>query len=151
MPTLRQQFKSEYQAYCNCVSRCVTGSHPKSKDYKGRGIELRFDCFEDFLQELGPRPDGYDLDRIDNDGHYEPGNVRWVTRQQNLRNRRSNKPLTYKGMTMLQCEWAEALGIKHSTLKARLQRGWTVEQALSCHTQARSHSDSGGEQGAAFD
>lgn len=64
--------------------RCINKHHSSWKHYGGRGIEFRFSSFAEFFAELGPRPKGLTLDRIDNDGHYEVGNVRWVTRTKSL-------------------------------------------------------------------
>jgi hypothetical protein len=61
---------------------------PNYTNYGGRGIQFLFDSFEQFYAEIGPRPAGLTLDRIHNDGHYEPGNVRWATRSEQNRNRR---------------------------------------------------------------
>ena len=60
-------------------SRCTNKNVAQYKDYGGRGIKFLFKSFEEFLEELGPRPAGYSLDRINNDGNYEPGNLRWIT------------------------------------------------------------------------
>lgn len=81
----------EYHAYHAAKSRCTNPKHPKWPHYGARGIEFRFTNFEQFLAEVGPKPKGYILDREDNEGHYEPGNLRWVTVSESLRNRRANK------------------------------------------------------------
>jgi hypothetical protein len=79
----------EYRAFINAKSRCNNPHVPSYPYYGGRGIRFLFDCFEDWCQELGPRPEaGYSVDRIDSDGNYEPANVRWATRSQQQRNRR---------------------------------------------------------------
>lgn len=82
---------SEYVAYDNAKRRCTKPSHPRYVDWGGRGIEFRFNSFEEFFTELGPRPVGLTLDRRDNDGHYEKGNVRWATRGEQQRNKRPRK------------------------------------------------------------
>jgi len=72
---------------CRCPSR-----HPYWKNYGGRGIEFRFDSFEQFYSELGPRPSPlHSIDRIDVDAHYEPGNVRWATASEQATNRRHHE------------------------------------------------------------
>lgn len=79
---------AEYEAYTAAKQRCVNPRRKEFPNYGGRGIEFRFTCFEQFFAELGPRPEGMSLDRINNDGHYEPGNVRWTTKKQQQQNRR---------------------------------------------------------------
>lgn len=76
-------------AYAQAKARCTNPRHRAWKDYGGRGVEFRFRSFRQFIRLLGPRPSRrHSLDRIDNDGHYEPGNVRWATPRQQARNRR---------------------------------------------------------------
>jgi hypothetical protein len=78
----------EYRAYIGAKGRCQPNSLD-SQYYAKRGIEFRFNSFEDFLGELGPRPDSnYTVDRIDTNGHYEIGNVRWATWSEQRRNQR---------------------------------------------------------------
>lgn len=74
----------------NARTRCTNPSDPEQwKNYGGRGIEFRFTSFEQFFASVGPRPTPkHTLDRIDNDGHYEPGNVRWATRKEQQANKR---------------------------------------------------------------
>src|SRR5215472_9727465 len=87
----RWGYKVERQAFYGAFSRCTNPQHVSFKHYGGRGIEFRFDTLIQFIAELGRRPEGKMLDRIDVDGHYEPGNVRWVTPQTSARNRRIMK------------------------------------------------------------
>jgi hypothetical protein len=79
----------EWVAFNNARSRCQRKSHPRYADWGGRGIEFRFDSFEEFYVELGPKPSPkHSVDRIDNEGHYEKGNVRWATPIEQRNNRR---------------------------------------------------------------
>lgn len=78
----------ERSAYRSAKVRCEDQTHKAYKWYGGRGIEFRFTSFGQFFAELGPRPPRLTLDRKDNDGHYEPGNVRWATRSEQEKNKR---------------------------------------------------------------
>lgn len=123
----------EYRAYRGAKRRC---NNPNSKDftnYGGRGIQFRFTSFEQFLAEIGRRPrKSYSLDRIDNNGHYEPGNVRWAAPKTQGRNQRTNRMITFQGQTRCLSEWSEMLGIHQSTMFKRLYYScWSVEKALT--------------------
>lgn len=88
----------EYGSYCGAKSRCQNSNNTSFIDYGGRGIEFKFNSFEEFYKELGDKPEPkyeYSLDRIDNDGHYEVGNVRWSTRKEQANNRRNNLYKTF--------------------------------------------------------
>lgn len=87
---------TEYNSYCQAKARCQNQRNPAYKYYGGRGIEFRFTSFEEFFAEIGPRPKGYELDRENNEGHYEKGNVRWVTLLESRRNRRFHGRLPFQ-------------------------------------------------------
>jgi hypothetical protein len=81
-------FSPEYYAYHAAKDRCSNPKAKSWKDYGGRGIRFLFTSFEQFMAEIGPRPDGKSLDRIENNGNYEPGNVRWATMSEQVLNQR---------------------------------------------------------------
>ncbi len=83
---------SELESYQDAKYRCSNPRHYAWESYGGRGIKFRFESFEQFFAEIGPRPAGLSLDRINNDGHYESGNVRWATRKEQAANRRPQPP-----------------------------------------------------------
>lgn len=89
----RGRRSSEYLAYLNARQRCM---NPRTRGFKywgGRGIEFRYTSFDEFLADVGPKPSPeLTLDRIDNDGHYEPGNCRWATRAVQIANQRPRRP-----------------------------------------------------------
>jgi len=119
------------------VARCNCPSNPAYHKYGGRGIKVcqRWMQFENFFADMGHRPPGKSLDRIDNDGDYSPENCRWATAKEQSRNKRTNKLVTFNGKTMCIAEWAEHLGMKMHTLYRRLcVANWPVERALTTPT-----------------
>lgn len=124
----------EYRIWHGMKRRCLGKSY---RNYGGRGIRV---CarwrgrggFVNFLTDVGERPSPeHSLERIDNDGDYEPGNVKWGTRFEQNRNRRTNVWLTHGGETLCARDWAKRVGLNHQTLAHRLAAGWSVEQALT--------------------
>lgn len=89
----------EYSTWHSMKQRCFNSKNPYYPRYGGRGITIcdRWLKFEKFLEDMGLRPAGRTLDRINNDGNYEPGNCRWATHKEQCRNRVSNRVLTLKG------------------------------------------------------
>jgi len=83
--------KRLYWIYHDAKRRCINPKHTKYKDYGGRGIEFRFNSFEEWLNYIGPRPDNFEQDRLDNNGHYEVGNVKWVSIPEQQKNKRIYK------------------------------------------------------------
>lgn len=122
-----RQPTAEYAAFTHAKMRCCNTQCPAYPSYGGRGIEFRFMSFEDFMYELGPRPNSSaSLDRINNDGHYEKGNVRWTSMKEQSRNRRSQALLTFQGRTQSIAAWAEELNQKVKPFYDRKRRGWCV-------------------------
>lgn len=118
----------EWTSYRNARARCHNLKHKSYPDYGGRGIEFRFESFEEFLATVGrkPTPD-HSLDRIDVDGHYERGNVRWATPTEQGRNKRTNVFISAHGKTMTRSEWANILGVSPECLSVRHKAGWCDE------------------------
>jgi hypothetical protein len=123
----------------NMRRRCNYPTHGSYKDYGGRGIKVceRWNnSFENFYADMGDRPPGSQIDRIDNDGNYEPGNCQWSTRKEQNNNRRSNALFTYQGKTQTLQQWAEEYGIDKKLLWHRLNGlKWPIEKALTTPKQ----------------
>jgi hypothetical protein len=127
---------SEYRIWTQIKRRCDCPNFHSYASYGGRGITM---CrrwrrsFKAFLTDVGNRPSQqHSIDRYpDNDGNYEPGNVRWATVKQQNRNRRSNNLVTIDGVTQTMIDWAEQCGLKWCTLRARINAGWNPEDAIS--------------------
>ena len=124
----------EYRAWMNAKNRCFYSSNAAFANYGGRGIVMCEEWRHDlptFLRDMGPCPPKHTLDRWpDNDGNYEPGNCRWATRTQQMRNMRSNRLIAFNGESLTLMEWAERVGISHKSLSGRLD-SWSIEKALT--------------------
>jgi hypothetical protein len=117
----------------NMLDRCLNAAHKSYKDYGGRGIyvcERWVSSIENFMNDMGPAPDGLSIDRIDNDGPYCPENCRWVTREIQSRNMRTNRVISFAGQTKILKDWADELGIYPTSLASRLQK-LPLERALT--------------------
>ncbi|MEL7495495.1 MAG: hypothetical protein AAGJ95_16245 [Cyanobacteria bacterium J06554_11] len=122
-----------YKAWEGFKQRCFNSNNPEYHNYGGRGITVcdRWLEFAAFYADMGEPPSAkHSIDRIDNEGNYEPGNCRWATPTEQARNRRVNHAIEYKGETKCMTEWAEHLGMPITTLRGRLRTGWTVEDAF---------------------
>ena len=121
-----------WESWRGMLDRCTNPKHANFPSYGGRGIKVcdRWATFENFLDDMGERPEGMSLDRIDVNGDYCPENCRWADRVTQARNTRTNRLITYGGITKTLTEWAEDLQINVSTLIYRL-RHWTLERALT--------------------
>lgn len=125
----------EYRAWSDMKTRCTNPKCNRFEIYGGRGIKVCDDwmnSFELFFEHIGEAPSPHhSIDRIDSDGDYEPGNVRWATDEIQSRNRRSSVFLTYDGRTQTLKEWAEEVGMQRGTLAFRIKSGWSTERALT--------------------
>ena len=116
------------------LGRCKYPSNASYQYYGGRGIKVceRWQKFENFYEDMeSTYKDGLTIDRKDNDGDYEPGNCRWLTYKEQMRNRDDNHNITFNGKTMCLLDWTKKLGFKKNVLSMRLQKGWSIEKALT--------------------
>lgn len=122
-----------YKSWRAMKTRCTNLNTPSYKNYGERGITIcdRWLNFENFYEDMGDRPEGKTLERIDNSKGYSRENCKWASKKEQNRNTRQVKLLTYEGETLCMKEWAEKLSIPYSTLQDRIRRGWNVERALT--------------------
>lgn len=125
----------EYHIWCCMKARCHNKHDSGYHNYGGRGITVcgRWkDSFVNFYNDMGPKPKGMSLDRINNDGNYEPGNCRWATIREQANNTRVNRFVTVGEVTKTVAEWARLLGINYHTLYSRLYvSGWDASKVFS--------------------
>jgi hypothetical protein len=121
-----------YVSWMNMRARCDNPKAKQYSDYGGRGIyyDPRWILFEVFLADMGERPGGATLDRIDVNGPYYPANCRWVDRKTQMRNKRGNRVIEHAGESLTLVEWSERSGVEYHTLMKRLDRGISMETAL---------------------
>lgn len=113
--------------------RCYYEKAKSYSYYGGRGIticERWRESFENFLADMGEKPKGHSLDRIDNDGPYSPENCRWASNHTQQRNKPSTCTLTYNGETLNVYEWAERVGSTAKRIRERMRAGWAAEDVL---------------------
>jgi hypothetical protein len=124
---------TEYMIWKAMLERCRNPHNHNYHRYGGRGITVckRWLKFENFLSDMGPRPAGKSLDRKKNHLGYTPGNCKWSTQREQMRNTRSNRMLTAFGKTQPMVVWAEQLGMNGDAIYDRLRDGWSVERAVS--------------------
>ena len=137
--------KPTYPVWNDMMTRCYNRNSPSYADYGGRGITVcdRWHDLNNFLEDMGDRPKGLSIERVNNEEGYSPENCVWATTAIQSRNRRNNRKLTYNGETLCVTDWAAKLGIKQVTLSGRLHAGWSVERALSTSTTDSWHSRRG--------
>jgi len=126
-------YTSTYGIWRTMLSRCHNPNARSYCYYGGRGISVcpQWRTFDGFFADMGERPAGLTLDRIDPRGNYEPGNCRWVDMKTQQRNRTNNRPISFAGRVATEPEWAELLGVRPGLIKLRLWRGWSAERALT--------------------
>lgn len=128
-------YSKEHRCWATIKRRCYNLRCSKYKYYGGRGITVCdrwLRSYENFLEDMGraPSPD-HSIDRINNDGNYEPLNCQWATMQEQNNNRRCSRYLTHDNQTRTLSEWSRFTGINSKTLHKRLKNGWSVEKAIT--------------------
>jgi hypothetical protein len=125
-----------YSAWKGMVGRCHVKSNPAYADYGARGIivcdrwRVKGQGFWNFLEDMGPRPDKHTIERIDNNGNYEPSNCRWATRKEQQRNRRVTLYITIEGVKYIVAALAEEYGFKADTIVARAKTCTTFAELV---------------------
>jgi hypothetical protein len=129
---LIRQHPNEYISYKHMHDRCRNKKHHRYKNYGKRGIKIcaRWYDFKNFLDDMGKRPENHTLDRIDNDGNYEPSNCQWATWDEQRRNQSRSVFVEYKGEKLLLIDLCARLGVSRSIMYGRLRNGWPLEHAL---------------------
>lgn len=140
--TCNNQRSKEWRTWNAMIRRCTYESMDDYDRYGGRGISI---CpqwrhsFETFLHDVGSAPSAkHSIDRIDNDGNYEPSNIRWATNSEQIKNSRKARLITFQGQTMNIGDWAKETGINRQTIQMRIDhRGWSIHDALTKPPQRR--------------
>lgn len=136
-------YRHEYFAWRGMITRCTLPTHPDFHNYGGRGISVcdHWKDFANFLADMGPRPTSrHSIDRYpNNDGNYEPSNVRWATRKEQAINTRRTKMVMWNGKLLCMLDLSRATGIPRTSLYRLLNRGMSVDdairsRALQCQT-----------------
>lgn len=121
-------------------TRCYNVKQKCWKHYGGRGI---FVCdrwlasFKAFIEDMGHSPTGSSIDRINNDGPYSPENCRWATYSEQAFNRRPVSPITFRGKTKSQKQWAKDRGLSPYVIHNRLRAGWSINRILTTPTRPK--------------
>lgn len=136
----RMRQSAEYRIWMHMKTRCL---NPKSRAYPrygGRGITMCrdwIDSFEAFYRDMGVRPSSkHSIDRIDNDGNYEPSNCRWALPSTQGANRSSVRIIKYNGISDSMAGWSRRTGIPYMKLRRRIIDGWSLERALEAKDAA---------------
>ncbi len=134
-----------YRSWHCMKARCENQRSRHYAYYGGRGITVseNWKTFEGFLADMGERPKGLTLDRLDNSKGYYKDNCRWATRFEQQRNTRANRLITSCGKTLCLAEWCERLGIHRDTVRDRLRHGWNETEALFKPVRSRKNQQAG--------
>jgi hypothetical protein len=131
-----KRYYNEYHTWLSMKNRCINKNSVGYSNYGGRGIsvcEKWVNSFEEFYNDMGPRPVGdYSIERINNDGNYEPSNCRWATSHEQSNNRRVTIFVEYNGIKLPLSDMCIMVGINYSCVQQRIKRyKWSIDRALS--------------------
>ena len=139
-PIQRSRITPTKISWLHMKERCL---HEKSGHYKwygARGIKVCnrwLHSFKNFLADMGEKPQGLSLDRINNNGNYEPSNCKWSTWGDQANNKRNNIWITFDGKTLSKAQWAREINIDIGTLANRIYHGWSISDALTTHVKTQ--------------
>lgn len=122
-----------YRSWKDMRARCNNPNDSDYKDYGGRGILVckEWDDFGVFFADMGERPTGKTLDRIDVDGDYCAANCRWATPEEQANNKRTNRLIVWGDDQKTLAQWCRETGVEHSKAQYRLKQGWPVARVFS--------------------
>jgi hypothetical protein len=124
----------EYRSWIGLKDRCLNQKCKRFPDYGGRGIQVAPEWIHDFQRffaDVGPCPPRYTLERIDNNGHYGPGNCRWASRKEQASNRRSNVWIEWNGERLTQYEWAKRFDVAPNTISKYWKRHHSLDAVVA--------------------
>lgn len=123
----------EYRTWSGMMQRVKNSNSPNFGDYGGRGISIceRWEDIDNFIEDMGIRPNGTSIERINNNGDYCKDNCYWATRTEQQNNRRNNKFITYNGDTKTIAQWENEYKFPVDTIRRRIKYGWTIDEALT--------------------
>ena len=132
-PSFTTQHPDEYASWRKMHERCADKHRHNYKNYGARDIKVceRWKVFENFFIDLGPKPTKvHTLERVDNDGNYEPTNCRWATREEQRRNMTCSVYVEHNGQRRLLMDVVAEIGVKRAVVSGRLKMGWPLDKAL---------------------
>jgi hypothetical protein len=126
------KFSPTYHSWAAMIQRCKNPKREKFAKYGHLGVDDRWTIFKNFLADMGERPAGTSLDRIDNDRGYSKDNCRWATPSQQAVNRRNTNMVTIEGVTLCAKHWAQRLSVHLSKVRSRMRhRNMTYQEVLT--------------------
>lgn len=128
-----------YSTWHAMMDRCYSEKHPKYRLYGARGLTVceRWHKFQNFVDDMSPKPAGMMLERVDNDAGYSPENCKWATIGEQIRNRRMTIWLEFRGDRLCLKDMGEKYGKTKAVMRDRLKSGWTLEEALLIPVSAK--------------
>lgn len=130
---IKRKASPTYSSWCAMKKRCLYPNDKSFHEYGGSGIKIcqRWFKFKNFLEDMGIRPNGKSIDRIDNNLGYFKENCKWSTDKEQALNKKSTKIITFNGQSLSISDWSRKLGMCRDSIGKRLKAGWPIEKALT--------------------
>jgi len=128
-----------YHIWAAMIQRCLNENNDRYSSYGGREIKVckKWLNFENFYKDMGEKPERKSLDRVNNNGDYEPENCRWATWKEQANNKRNNVLLEFKGRTLTVAQWGRKIGLGRSVIYGRLRLGWSIDRTLKANPKLK--------------